>query len=228
MQYPTGALVAAAFAMGACTAAPAWPERVDIAVEVHAGGFAASSTSAVSSSARSPSDDLMICVIDADGAARCHHRGGVMSARARLAAGSATCPGADAVLRSPCRTVGCSFPGVPVPSSPFGLMIVELRAPRFGVPRHAVLDAAVVSGVSSRSAASDAPQIAWAMRALARCLAPGPDDDAPRPMHVERDACEDGFCQLDRSRVKLSPSRREGVTAGRVTDGLESKREAHR
>jgi hypothetical protein len=108
-------------------------------------------------------------------------------------------------------------------------MIVELRAPRFGVPRHVVLDAAVVSGVSSRSAAApDAPRIAWAMHALARCLAPGPDDDAPRLMHVARDACEDGFCQLDQSRVRLSPSRREGEAAGRVTDGLESKREAHR
>ncbi len=48
-------------------------------------------------------DDLMLCVVGMDGAARCHHRDGIVSASVAPSAVSASCPGADAVLRSPCR-----------------------------------------------------------------------------------------------------------------------------
>jgi hypothetical protein len=216
MRDAAGAVVAVAFALSACTMPPAWSERVDVTVEVYAPNFAASATSDVASPATSPSGVLMICVIDSDSGAQCYHRRGVISARAKLASGVATCPGADAVLRSICPDAkACRFPEVPVPSSPFGLMIVELRAPRFGIPRHAIVDAAVVSGVSLRSTVPEAARIGQAVHALARCLSPEASDDAPRLLSVERTSCADGFCQLGQSRVKFSSPQRNGVTAKR-------------
>jgi len=216
MRDAAGAVVAVAFALSACTMPPAWSERVDVTVEVYAPSFAASATSDVASPPSSPSGVLMICVIDSDGGARCYHRGGAISARAKLASGVATCPGADAVLRSVCPDAkACRFPEVPVPSSPFGLMIVELRAPRFGIPRHAIVDAAVVSGLSLRSTVPEAARIGQAVHALARCLSPEASDHAPRLLSVGRTSCADGFCQLGQSRVKLSSRQRDGVTAKR-------------
>ena len=216
MRDAAGAVVAVAFALSACTMPPAWSERVDVTVEVYPPSFAASVTSDVASPASSPSGVLMICVVDSDGGGQCYHRRGVISARAKLASGVATCPGADDVLRSICpdaRT--CRFPEVPVPSSPFGLMIVELRAPRFGIPRHAIVDAALVSGPSLRSTVPEAARIGQAVRALARCLSPEASDDAPLLSSVERTSCADGFCQLGQSRVKFSSRQPDGVTAKR-------------
>jgi len=216
MRGAAGAVVAVAIALSACTMQPAWSERVDVTVEVYAPHFAASATSDVASPASSPSGVLMICVIDSDSGAQCYHRRGVISARAKLASGVATCPGADAVLRSICPGAkACRFPEVPVPSSPFGLMIVELHAPRFGIPRHAIVDAAVVSGVSLRSTAPETARIGQAVHALARCLSPEASDDALRLSRVERTSCADGFCQLGQSRVKFSSSQRNGITAKR-------------
>ena len=214
MRDAAGALVAVAFTLSACTMPPASPERVDVTVEVNAPSFASATSDVTSPS--SPSGVLMICVIDSDGGAQCYHRRGVISARAKLASGVATCPGADDVLRSICPDdKACRFPEVPVPSSPFGLMIVELRAPRFGIPRHAIVDAAVVSGLSLRSTVLEAARIGQTVRALARCLSPEAGDDAPHLFSVERTACADGFCQLGQSRVKLSSPQRNRVTAKR-------------
>jgi hypothetical protein len=204
---------------------PVWSERLDVTVEVPTQSFAASTTLDAASPASNPSGPLMLCVIDSDGAARCHHRHGVISARVQLASEVATCPGADAVLRSVCRDVNaCRFPEVPVPSSPFGLMIVELRAPRFGIPRHAIVDAAVVSGVSPGAAVPEAPRIGQALRGLARCLSPGRSDDAPRLLSVARTSCEDGFCRLGHSRVKFSSHQRQAAAIGRH---IETESEDH-
>lgn len=216
MRDAAGAVVAAALTLSACMTPPVWSERLDVTVEVHARSFAASTTPDVASPANSPSGALMICVIDSDGAARCYHRRGVISARMKLASEVATCPGADAILRSVCHDAkACRFQEVPVPSPPFGLMIVELRSPRFGIPRHAIVDAAVVSGASPTAAMPEAPRIGQAIHALMRCLSPGPSDDTPRLFGVTRTSCEDGFCQLGQSRVKFSSPQRQGVTAGR-------------
>ena len=219
MRYAAGVVVAAAFALSACTIPPAWSDRVDVTVELPTRSFAASTTSDVASPASSPSGVLMICVVDSEGLAQCYPRGGAISAKAKLASGIATCPGADAILRSVCRDAkACRFQEVPVPSTPFGLMIVELRAPRFGVPRHAIVDAAVVSSVSPESAVPEAPEIGQAIHALAHCLSPGPSGSAPRLLSVGRNSCETGFCQLAQSRVKFSPRQREGITVGRSVE----------
>jgi hypothetical protein len=141
-----GLIVATALALSACATPPQWSERVTVAVDRGGRELAAFSVPGLSSPPMRNVDDLMLCVVDMDGAARCHHRDGIVSASVAATAASATCPGADAVLRSPCRAgEGCRFSSVAVPSSTFAMMIVELRAPRFGVPRHVVSDAAVVS-----------------------------------------------------------------------------------
>jgi hypothetical protein len=87
------------------------------------------------------------------------------------------------------------------------MMIVELRAPRFGVPRHVVSDAAVVSR-ASEFVDADGRRLERSMRAVTRCLAPDAGD-GPRLALVDRGACENDFCNLNRSRVKLSREREE-------------------
>jgi hypothetical protein len=208
MGRSVGAIVATALALTACAAPPGWSERVTVAVDRGGREFAAVSVSDLSSPPMRNMDDLMLCVIGMDGAARCHHRDGIVSVSVGPTAASATCPGADAVLRSPCRAgQGCRFASVEVPSSTFAMMIVELRAPRFGVPRHVVSDAAVVSGASGFVDAGGR-RLEQSMRAVARCLAPGAGD-GPRLVVVDRSACENDFCELDKSRVKLSREREE-------------------
>jgi hypothetical protein len=208
MGRSVGPIVAAALALGACATPPEWSERVTVAVDRGGRELVAFSVSGPSTPLIRGIDDLMLCVVGMDGAARCHHRDGVVSASVAPAAASATCPGADAVLRSPCRAgEGCRFSGVAVPSSTFAMMIVELRVPRFGVPRHVVSDAAVVSQAPALVDA-EAPQLQQRLRAVARCLAPGAGD-GPRLAVVDRRACENDFCKLDRSRVKLSREREE-------------------
>ncbi|MGH7301872.1 MAG: hypothetical protein ACRELZ_01185 [Candidatus Rokuibacteriota bacterium] len=78
-----------------------------------------------------------------------------------------------------------------MPSSTFAMMIVGLRVPRFGVPRHVVSDLAVVSRASGF--VDDEPGAG----------------DGPRLALVDRGACENDFCKLNESRVKLSREREE-------------------
>ena len=208
MGRSVGPIVAAALALGACATPPEWSERVTVAVDRGGRGFAAFSVSGLSLPPMPNTDDLMLCVVGMDGAARCHHRDGIVSASVAPSAASASCPGADAVLRSPCRAgEGCRFSSVAVPSSTFAMMLVELRAPRFGVPRHVVSDAAVVSRASGFVDA-DGRRLEQSMRVMARCLAPGAGD-GPRLALVDRGACENDFCKLGNSRVKLSREREE-------------------
>jgi hypothetical protein len=208
MGRSVGLIVAAALALGACATPPGWSERVTVAVDRGGRELAAFSVSGLPSPLIRNIDDLMLCVVDMDGAARCHHRDGIVSAAVAPTAASATCPGADAVLRSPCRAgEGCRFSSVAVPSSTFAMMLVELRVPRFGVPRHVVSDAAVVSQASGFVDA-EGRRLEQSIRAVARCLAPGAGD-GPRLTVVDRGACENDFCKLNKSRVKLSREREE-------------------
>lgn len=189
-------LLLAALTATACTAPPAWSERRDIAVEAASGGLAAIGSPPAPRAPR----DLMICVVDLRGEARCHHRGGALRSRAR--AGTATCAGAELPLRSRCEGAGgCVFRGVPVPSGAFGLLVVELRPPVLGVPRHVVVDAAAVAG-SPRTRDADVAPLRGAVGALARCLAAGGAPDTAL-LRVDRHTCEDGFCGLRRTRFKL-------------------------
>ena len=208
MGRSVGLIVVAALTLIACATPPEWSERVTVAVDRGGRELAASSESGLFAPPMRSTDDLMLCVVGMDGAGRCHHRDGVVSASVTPSAASATCPGADAVLRSPCRArEGCRFSSVTVPSMTFAMMIVELQAPRFGVPRHVVSDAAVVSRASGFLDA-DGRRLEQSMRAVARCLAPSAGD-GPRLALVDLRACENDFCKLNKSRVKLSREQEE-------------------
>jgi hypothetical protein len=148
----------------------------------------------------------MICLVDARGDAQCHHQGGVLHARVDAAAGTAVCAGADVQLRSPCAgSSGCLFPAVPVPAGAFGLLVVELRPLVFGFPRHVVVDAAALSDDGGETSPT---RMSASLDSLARCLAPGSATDAAAThlLRVERSTCENGFCVLRRTRLKLASS----------------------
>jgi hypothetical protein len=184
------ALVGSALAMFG--AAPAWPGRLDITV-----GPTPSSAGA---------SDLIVCVVGADGQGRCHHRDGVFAARA-TSPHAATCPGAQAPLRPACSgPAPCVLTGVPVPAGPFGLLVLSARPPAFGVPRHAIADAAILANPGFTATAPEPGRlITGALAAVARCLAPS---DAHRlradlPV-VEAAACATRACDLDRIRLRVA------------------------
>ena len=103
-------ILALATAVTACAASPLWPDRLDITL-----GAPVATSPPPADPAGSDARGLMVCVVDAEGQARCHHRDGVVSSKVS-AAGTATCPGAEAPLRSVCRGTGaCLLPGIDVP-----------------------------------------------------------------------------------------------------------------
>jgi hypothetical protein len=220
-------LLLAAGATG-CATPPRWSGPVDITVELDlamvpagARGLAASTrplglTPPVSAGA-SDGPRVMLCVVDAAGRAQCHHRDGVLSSRSD-AAGRATCPGADRRLRSPCADASaCVFRRVPVPAEGFGLVIVDLEPPLFGVPRHRVLDVAVLS--AAPLSAGDRSRIAQSIRGLADCLGPATAGawSGGEPVALPRAPCEGQFCRLAQSRVRLDrePADERPMTAPR-------------
>ena len=93
MGRSVGPIVAAALALGACATPPEWSERVTVAVDHGGRGFAAFSVAGLSSPPMPNTDDLMLCVVGMDGAARCHHRDGIVSASVAPSAASASVPG---------------------------------------------------------------------------------------------------------------------------------------
>lgn len=151
----------------------------------------------------SPDDDVavVLCVVDAAGQGRCFGKDGVL-AGALDGRSPALCGLADRPLASPCPGGGaCAFRQVAVPSDAFGLVLLEPRPPLFGVPRHRLIDAAVLAP----DAPVAAPQIAAGVQRLARCFAPS----APPPVEVDlvRRACEPGPCRLHHSSVRVAVHR---------------------
>jgi hypothetical protein len=211
MQRLLGIVASAALALAACASPSSWPERADVSIESVPGRLAALGTPAALPGPR----DLMLCIVDARGEAQCHHQAGVLAARVN-ARGAATCAGADVQLRSPCAGAnGCRFPAVPVPGGVFGLLVVELRPLAFGMPRHAVVESAVVSGGTAHDTELEVARTGVSLTALARCLAPTSiaETDTAQRLRVDRGACQDTFCELRRTRLKLA-TRPGGSVAG--------------
>jgi hypothetical protein len=198
-------------------AAASWTELIDVRI-----------------ASPEPADpaDVMICILDAVGEARCHHRGGVSSARVH-ASGRATCASASRARPSPCPAgAGCLFPKVSVPSDAFGLLVIRLAPPLFGVPRSRVMDTVLVSGSSGATPSGRASPFSWASPAgspgrepsaegaaiaaalppLARCLAPaGAGSGHPETVRsMARAACEARACELRQSLLTLTPLRPMG------------------
>jgi hypothetical protein len=211
MRRILGIIAILGLATAACASPSSWPQHADVSVEAPPDRFVPLGAPP----ARPGPRNLMLCIVDDRGEAQCHHRAGVLAARID-AAGAATCAGAEVQLRSPCAGAdGCRFPAVPVPGGVFGLLVVELRSLAFGVPRHVVVESAVVSAGPAQGTSGDVARTSRSLTALARCLAPtsiAETDTAPRPQ-VDRGACQDAFCELRRTRLKLA-SPPGGTVAG--------------
>ena len=143
---------------------------------------------------------VVLCVVDAAGQARCFSRDEVVVG-ALHGGGAAVCGMTDRRLASPCPGGReCAFPRVAVAADAFGLVLLEPRAPLFGVPRHRLVDAAVLAP----DPAAVSPQIAVGVRTLARCFAPlGPPAEVPG-ITLSRQACEAGPCRLHHSSVRIA------------------------
>ena len=151
--------------------------------------------------------ELMVCLVDASGRVRCHHKTGVLVWGAN-AQGHAVCPGADRRIHARCDgSSSCRFAGVAAPAESFGLLVLRLVPPVFGAPRHDVLDAAVFTRSTDDDQVQESRQIQAALRGLARCIAPSGDRIAERqPVRIlTRQACERAACRLGESNVTLSP-----------------------
>jgi hypothetical protein len=88
-----------------------------------------------------------------------------------------------------------------VPADAFGLVLLEPQPPLFGVPRHRLIDAAVLA-----EDASAALEVAVSVRSLARCFAPSGSVPEPALLApaLSRRACEDGPCRLHHASVRVA------------------------
>lgn len=194
-------------AVGACAAPVPWPDRADIIVTLDLdspSALARDAAAAAPTAGHPGTSGLIVCVADAEGAAQCHHRDGVLAGRA--AGAGVACPGAARPLASRCPdAAGCAFPGVPAPAGTLGLLVLARRPPVFGVPRHAVLEQVVLSGSPGPDPPATA-RLGAVLRGLAACLTA---DAGPGTAHevqiVPRQACEERECALARSRLRLAP-----------------------
>jgi hypothetical protein len=151
--------------------------------------------------------ELMVCLVDASGRVRCHHKAGVLVWNAN-GEGHAVCPGADRRIHTRCDgSSSCRFAGVAAPAGSFGLLVLRLVPPVFGAPRHDVLDAAVFTRATDDDRVQERRQIQAALQGLARCIAPSGGRIAERsPVPIlTRQACERTACRLGESSVTLSP-----------------------
>jgi hypothetical protein len=200
MRRIAGLLALTTIGLAASAAAPTWPGRLDITVALPAPSTAGAT-------------DLMVCVVDPDGHGRCHHRDGVVPAKV-ASPRAATCAGAEAPLRPACAGPGpCVLTGVPVPTGPFGLLVLSIRPPAFGVPRHAIADAAILTRGAGTGTAPEHGRITGALAAIARCLAPS---DAHRlradPPVVAIRACAARACDLGHVSLRFAARARASLT----------------
>src|SRR5215510_93427 len=94
-----------------------WSETLDIAMSTAPTGM-----------------PVMLCIVDSAGQAQCHHQDGILICRPGVA-GGAVCPGGSKRFLSSCPDASqCVFDAVPVPPDAFGLLLLEIRPPLFGVP----------------------------------------------------------------------------------------------
>jgi hypothetical protein len=183
--------------MPASAASSWWSETLDIAVGTAPTG--------------SP---VMLCIVDTAGQAQCHHQDGILACRPGIADG-AVCPGGAKRLLSLCQgTSHCLFDGVAVPPDAFGLLLLELHPPLFGVPRHTVVEEVILSASSRGVSPVEQAHLQGALYALKRGLAPAtPQTQEPLP-GTGRTACVDHPCQFTRSTIQFTPraSKTEAAT----------------
>jgi hypothetical protein len=175
-----------------------WSETLDIAMSTAPTGM-----------------PVMLCIVDSAGQAQCHHQDGILTCRPGVA-GGAVCPGGSKRLLSSCPDASqCVFDAVPVPPDAFGLLLLELRPPLFGVPRHMVVEGVVLSAVSTGLSPVEHMRLQAALHALRRGLAPAtPQAQEPFPGTV-RTICIDHPCQFARSTIQLTPQASKTVATTR-------------
>jgi hypothetical protein len=166
----------------------AWSETLDIAVRTTPTGI-----------------PVMLCVVDTTGQAQCHHQGGILACRPGVVDG-AVCPGVTKRLLSSCQDAShCVFDAVPIPQDAFGLLLLELRSPLFGAPRHTVVERVVFSASSKGVSPAEHARLQNVLHALGRGLTPAtPPTQEPFPGAM-RATCVDHPCQFARSTIQLTP-----------------------
>jgi hypothetical protein len=179
------------------TSAP-WSETVDITVSTAPTGSA-----------------VMLCIVDIAGQAQCHHQDGILACRAGIADG-AVCPGAAQRLLAVCPDAfQCIFHTVSVPQDAFGLLLLDMHAPLFGVPRHTVVEGVILSASSRVVSPGEHRRLQEALHALGRGLTPvTPQAQAPF-LGRERTTCVDHPCQFPRLTIQLTPRASKTVAATR-------------
>jgi hypothetical protein len=145
---------------------------------------------------------MVLCVVDALGQARCFGKDAVLAGSVN-GKSPAVCGMAARPLASPCPPGReCAFRRVTVPADAFGLVLLEPQPPLFGVPRHRLIDAAVLT----RDASAASLEVAASVRSLARCFAPS--GSAPEPAllapALSRRGCEDRPCRLHHASVRVA------------------------
>jgi hypothetical protein len=162
-----------------------------------------------------PGRPVMLCIVDTAGQAQCHHQDGILACRPGIVDG-AVCPGGAKRLLSWCQGVShCLFDGISVPADAFGLLLLELRPPVFGVPRHTVVEEVILSASSRGVSPVEQAHLQGALYALKRGLTPAtPQTQGPFP-ETGRTTCADRPCQFARSTIQLTPRASKTVTATR-------------
>ena len=183
----------------ASATSPPWSETLDIAV-----------------STAPPRLPVMLCVVDTAGQAQCHHRDGILTCRPGVADG-AVCPSGAKRLLSSCQDASpCVFGAVPVPPDAFGLLLLELHPPLFGVPRHTVVEGVILAASFRGVSPAEQARLQNVLHALGRGLTPAmPQAREPLPGTV-RTTCVDRPCQFARSTIQLTPRASKTVAATRL------------
>jgi hypothetical protein len=166
-------------------------------------------------STAAPGSSVMLCIVDTAGQAQCHHQDGILRCHPGITDG-AVCPGAAKRLLASCPDASpCVFGAVSVPPDAFGLLLLALRPPLFGVPRHTVVEGAILSAFSRGVSPVEHTRLQEALHALGRGLAPAiPEANNPVP-GTGRTACVDHPCQFARSTIQLTPRASKTVAVTR-------------
>lgn len=143
---------------------------------------------------------VVLCVVDTAAQARCFAKDRVLSGTLHGTLPT-VCGLADRPIESPCSSGQCSFPSSVPASEAFGVVLLEPRPPLFGVPRHRLIDAAVIA---PGHAATDTADLTQRVQHFARCFAPSA---SPVETEVSQRACENGACRLPHSSLHVTPKR---------------------
>jgi hypothetical protein len=149
---------------------------------------------------------VVLCVLDTTGQARCHGKDGVLSGTIDGSLAS-VCGIADRRLASPCAAGDCVFRGAASRTEVLGLIVLDARPPLFGMPRHRLVDATVLSPAPPPTPLTE--EMARAVERVARCFAPsGETPEGPPAQVLFRRGCASSPCRLQHSSLQLVASAR--------------------